>query len=314
MNKKILDYIKLLTSQDKKSLSQKTLKAQEELGELAKAVLPYENAAACTHRFIEKEKILEECVDELLCIYSIIYDVGFNDDEILGMMDRKANKWAGLLAREGRIKYPVPFEIHVTIEQADLENFKSSCKQIGVKPILLDLHLSNDGVMKDLMTSSVFRGNNREAYEETKRISSALGARGFKVIREKIETVPWHPAAPCNQNNNTFMPENCYFESHLNVVVADAEKRELLKMVAVRHGAKLSNNVFKKLEDGKFTMMVTHRSYDKVYEEFYKDLQELVLDIKLNDFQIEKEIIEFSIYDTKVSHDATWISKSEITK
>lgn len=309
MNKKILDYIKLLTSQDKKSLSQKSTKAQEELGELAKAILAYENATACTHRFIEKEKILEECVDEMLCVLSIIYDQGFNDDEILTMMDRKTNKWAGLLAREGRIKYPIPYEIHVTVEQADLENFKMVCKDTGVKPILLDLHLSNNGVMKDLMTSSVFRGNNREAYEETKRISNALSTAGFKVIREKIETIPWHPAAPCLQNNNMFMPENCYFESHLNVVITNPKKRELLKTIAETHKAKLSNNVFKKLEDGKFTMMVTFRSYDKVYEDFTKDLEKLVLEIKVNDFEIEKEIVEFSIYDTKVSHDASWINR-----
>lgn len=305
---KTLDYIKLLTKKDKKNLSQKTLKAQEELGELAKVVLPYENAHATTHRFVEKQRILEECADELLCILSICYDLDFTDAEILAMMDRKSIKWADLLAREGRIKYPIPYEIHITVEEADLESFKNTCSNIGVKPIFLDLHLSNNGIMKDLMTSSVFHGNNKEAYLETKRISEALKTAGFKVVREKIETIPWHPSAPSLTHNNPVMPKDCYFESHLNVVCND-ETKELLGQLSEKHNAKMSRNVFKKLENDKFTIMVTYRSYDKVYEDFKTSLEFLKNDIINKNYIIEKEIVEFSIFDTKVSHDSSWINQ-----
>jgi NTP pyrophosphatase (non-canonical NTP hydrolase) len=304
---KTFDYIKILTKHDSKTLSQKTLKTSEELGELSKAVLPFENAAGTTHRFIDKQHILEEVVDTMLCLYSIAYDLDFTDEEILAMMDRKSMKWAGLLAREKRIKYPIPYEIHVTIEQADLELFKTACAEIGVKPILLDLHLSNNGVMKDLMTSSVFKGNNKEAYEEVKRISNSLTQKGFKVVREKIETIPWHPAAPSIENN-VKMPENCYFESHLNVICNDANKARLNEIANI-YSAKMSRNVFKKLDNDSYTIMVTYRAYDGAFETFRETLDGLIKELTTNGFLIEKEIVEFSIYDTKVSHDSAWINK-----
>jgi hypothetical protein len=50
MNNELLDYIQNLSLRDFKTLSQKALKVSEECGELAKAVLPYDNAYATRHR------------------------------------------------------------------------------------------------------------------------------------------------------------------------------------------------------------------------------------------------------------------------
>ena len=63
-------------------------------------------------------------------------------------------------------------------------------------------------VIKDVMTSSVFMGNNTGAYQEMKRISNGLWAAGFEILREKIETVPWHPAAPSSTNRSIIMPKD----------------------------------------------------------------------------------------------------------
>ena len=166
MKQSTLDYIKTLSKSDTKTLVQKTLKTVEEVGELAKVVLPYENAFATTHRFVNKSQILEEVADSILCLYSIAYNIDATDEDIEQMVTHKMMKWADLQAREGRIKYPIPFEIHVTVnmtgyttdkgfkqDQLDVEAFKDVCKEIGVKPILLDLHLQEGAVIKDLMTS-----------------------------------------------------------------------------------------------------------------------------------------------------------------
>jgi len=53
--------------------------------------------------------------------------------------------------------------------------------------------------------------------------------------------------------------------------------------------------------------MVTYRNYEMYYEDFKKKLEEIKAELHQFDFQIEKEIVELSIYDTKVSHDAAWI-------
>lgn len=339
MNKKTLDYIKTLTKSDEKNLSQKALKTAEEVGELAKVVLPYENAFATTHRFVDRKRILEECADVYLCLMSVAYDLNFSDEEFEEMVNHKMKIWADLQAREQRLKYPIPYEIHVTVDidesqpiltktiegrdhfftdeemqnlkgfekqQLFVEEFKKDCKGINVKPILLDLHLRGGKVMKDLMTSSTFMGNNREAFEEMKRITGNLKQNGWKVVREKIETIPWHPAAPSKKHENPVMPPNCYFESHLNCLCTE-DKLELLKGIAEKHGARRSSNVFKRFEDGSFTIMVTYRNYDTCYEDFKEKLEEIKADLAHNSFQLEKEIVEFSVFDTKVSHDAAWI-------
>jgi len=319
MNKTTLDYIRLLSKSDEKSLTQKTLKTCEEVGELAKVVLPFENAYATTHRFIDKKRILEELADTFLCVQSIVCDLDFTDEEFEEMVVHKMKFWADLQAREGRIKYPIPFEIHVTVDMTEdpdntefrkqrlsVEGFKNTCKKIGVKPILLDLHLQSGAVVKDMMTSSTIMGDNRKAFEELKRISNELTETGFKVIREKIETIPWHPAAPSEKHQNPTMPPHCYFESHLNVLCTQ-EKLKDLETIAMIHGARMSSNVFKKFEDGSFTIMVTLRDYKDQFESFKICLEDLKTSLANDDFQVEKEIVEFSVYDTKVSHDSEWI-------
>jgi NTP pyrophosphatase (non-canonical NTP hydrolase) len=321
LNKELLDFIKHLTDNDEKTLSQKALKAAEEVGELAKCVLPYDNAAGTTHRFVAKSKILEEVSDTLLTVLSVAYDLGFSDEDIEQMVNHKTKKWADLQAREGRVKYPIPYEIHVTVEFEDewkgkeknvLGNFKKACNELKVKPILLDLHLEDGAVIKDLMTSSTFMGDNRGAFQEMKRISDGLsdsvkGTGIWNVVREKIETIPWHPAAPSKKHEQPTMPPNCYFECHFNVITPVSRLEELDRLAKYLHFHK-SRNIFKKITDDIVTTMVTHRRYASPYEDVRHDIDSFKKKFEDSGFEIEKEIVEFSIYDTKVSHDAAWIN------
>ena len=106
------------------------------------------------------------------------------------------------------------------------------------------------------------------------------------------------------------MPEHCYFEAHINCVITEAE-RDTLRAIAVCHNSHLSKNFFKKLEDGKFVNMITNREYSGTYESFMNNLELLKADLKINNIQFEKVITEFSIYDTKVSHDFKWLNKEK---
>jgi hypothetical protein len=308
MKKELLKYIKELSLKDPKTLSEKLGKVFEEGGELAKVTLPYDNAAGTTHRFVEKRRILEESVDVILTAISMAYELGFSDDDIEEMMWEKSYKWQGIQVKESKIEGDIPYEIHVTV--SNIENsegvFKSVCERIGVKPIVLDLENGGESVMKDVMTSSHFYGDNKGAYEECMRISDELRGSGFSVVRKKIETVPWHPAAPVNYGDK--MPEDCYFEAHIGCLIKP-ELKPSLERIANRHNAHLSRNFFKKLEDGKFVNMITLRSTGGVFENFEARLDELKKDLDENKFQYEKVITEFSIYDTNVSHDYKWLEE-----
>src|SRR5690606_21148143 len=123
----------------------------EEVGELAKVVLPYENAAGTIHRFAIKQQILEEAVDTILCAGSIIKSLDFSEKEIQEMFERKMDKWQSLQAAEGRIDpLKIPYEIHITVKpQYDqytnpIDVFIQDCKIINVKPVVLGLQNKNN--------------------------------------------------------------------------------------------------------------------------------------------------------------------------
>ena len=313
MTPAVLDYIRKLSASDKKSLTQKALKTTEEVGELAKVILPYEGAGATTHRFVVKEQIAEEAIDVILCALSIAYDLGFSDDDIAEKMMQKAQYWEELQSREQKVEYPLPYEIHITVEAGteglELETFKEACRDVGVKPLLIDMHNRQGGtVMLDAQTSSVHMGDNRSAITEAQRISGQLKAKGFVVAREKIETVPWHPAAPSSLHAKPTMPEHCYFEAHFNILInSDAEKDDL-RTVLSDTKAHLSRNAFKQITDTQYVVMATLRHYEGTFEDFKDECESLVSRLQDEGFEVPKTITEFSIYDTKVSHDSRWLT------
>ena len=116
------EFIKQLSLSDKKSLSQKALKTCEEVGELAKAILPFDSAHGTNHRFVDREKILEEIADVHLTNLSIAYSLGFSDEEITDMIHQKSLKWSELQAKEEKAQFPLPFEIHITVDGIEMSD------------------------------------------------------------------------------------------------------------------------------------------------------------------------------------------------
>ena len=339
MNKFLDDFIKDLSIKDKKTLSQKGLKLAEEVGELARAILPYDSAPGTNHRFSDREQILEEIVDVYLSNISISHSLGFTDEEVNEMLNKKSKKWAKLQLKEDAATFPLPFEIHITVNTSDewddgkatlfgfeIEHFRNICDEIGVKPIVLDLEMK-EGTLKDVMTSSKHFGDNRSAYEEANRIANKLTSFGYKVVRNKIETVPWHPAAPTFKTGEP-IPNGCYFESHIGVTISPEEKPYLEGLVEELNAGffspsrgfsrpsqielggtcKLSQNFFKKSKDGsKFVNMLTYRDNMTCKEDFERDVELIKFLLNEDKFGFEKVEVEYALYDTNVNHDSKWI-------
>jgi NTP pyrophosphatase (non-canonical NTP hydrolase) len=323
--KNLKEYIINLSLNDKKTLTQKVAKLFEEGGELAKAILPYEGAYATNHRIINKKKILEELVDVHLVNQSIIHSLGFTDNEFKDMLLLKSEKWNKLQIKEDRsLKNSdlMPYEIHITVnynsneKKISIDKFKIDCKEIGVKPILLDLQdKKGNSVMDDLMTSSKIYGSNKDVFDEMERISKKLSNKGYNIIRQKIEASYWHPNAPFRIDGDVNMPNGCYFECHLNVLCYDDDQEHenilsKLSNIAKNNDCHLSKNAFKKFDNGSFTIMLTFRSYDMMYEDFEAKIIEIKNQLTYSKFPIEKEIVEFSIFDTKNNHDDLWINSN----
>lgn len=330
----INDFIRTLSIKDKKTLSQKGLKLVEEMGELARIILPYDSAHGTNHRFTDREALLEEVVDIHLSNISIAYSLGFTDEEFDDMLIIKSQKWSQLQANEEKAEFPLPFEIHVTVDANnitetklnefftypyDLHTFKSVCDGIRVKPIVIDLEINDGSIIKDVMTSSKHFGDNRSAYEESKRICDELKRHGYKVLRNKIESVPWHPAAPVISTGKE-IPNGCYFEAHIGVTIYPGQKDELndfvksLKSLIDLSGtAKLSQNFFKKSKDGsKFVNMLTYRSNMCGSPKFKLEVEGIKHLLQEEGFEFEKVEVEYAVYDTNVTHDAKWILGYEV--
>lgn len=306
MNKNLLAYIKLLSLKDRKSLSQKALKTSEEVGELAKKVLPFDNASGSLHKFTDKQNILEEVVDVILSSISIAYDIGFEDDDIENMLHKKAIYWNELQNKESLVNPDeIPFEIHVTVETEDIDGFKKVCETLGVKPIVIELENSQEKSIQ-VMTSSDIITSNTGSYNECKRISDFLKISGFNVVREKIETVPWHPSAPSDKMGRVGMPKGSYFETHFTILCNES-RRKFLELVLRKWDCHLSRNVFKKLDDGQFKIMGTFRNYSWSQEKFKLHTKLIKKELKEHRFDVDKVINEFCIYDTKESKDWNWM-------
>ncbi len=309
MKKELLEFIKTLSLNDKKNLIEKTLKTSEEVGELAKVVLPYENAAGTLHRIVQRRQILENAIDTMLCAMSIAYDLKYSDEEIEDMLLEKSKKWSGIQEKEGSCKFPLPFEIHITIDlsnsKCDVEHFKTVCERVlEIKPIIIELEKNGVNVMNDVMTSSVHFGDNNSAILASENLSKTLKAYGYAISRVKIETVPWHPAAPREGDE---MPDDCYFESHLRIVTT-TERKDELEMVAGNWGAHLSRNFFKKLKNDEYIIMMTLRDRSTDNKSFKAEVDHLKEELLNRGFLVDKTEIEFAIYDSNRVHDSIWIN------
>ncbi len=298
----LLNQINSLSLRDTKTLSQKGLKAAEEVGELARAILPLEGAYGTNHRLPCLDKVSEECADIILVAYSIMASLGLEIKDVMNILQRKADYWQFLIDNEDKTDInKLHFEIHVTVTDVpSLEAFQKDCNILGAKPIILDLY-TEETTIKDIMTSSKIVGTTKDAVDYTKKLGRDLRALGYNVVREKIETVPWHPAAQIKPNN-----ASAYFEAHL---AFEPNDEFLLNNFAKMHDIHLSRNAMKKGD--KSVTMGTYRvdasltnptAFDDNVALICKSARALGLHIR------EKPHTEYSLFDTNERHDGEWVN------
>lgn len=208
----------------------------------------------------------------------------------------------------------LPYEFHVTVEatETNTEAFRREADELGVKAIVLDLGINHGNELSDYMTSSTsMLETDEEAFSEMYRISFGLMREGFNVIRNKIETAPWHPNAP--QTEGEIIPDGPYFEAHLAVACppeAVPELRAGVQGAADRVPMHLSRNAFKPVEAGKLTIMATLRDYEACYSKFSADVQTAQDILSELGFELKKPpITEFALYDSNTDQDNVWMNQ-----
>jgi hypothetical protein len=188
------------------------------------------------------------------------------------------------------------YEIHITVEEADVDRFNDLCAEMKIKPLLIHLQLASGGVQGHLMTSETMKNSNdRDAAAAAGATIQYLSRAGLKVARTKIETVPWHPRA------SSPGPDQ-YHESHLAVTVSPGlghhGRLEDLRWLLSGTSAHLSNSAFKEN-----VHMVTIRDRHPV-----DGTASVVRDvIRRAGFSVGPVTSEFCLYDSNVAMDKEWV-------
>ena len=171
-----------------------------------------------------------------------------------------------------------------------------------MKPILIDLQIKSE-TPTQLMTTSIYKGNLYQIWEENQRIYKSLISNGLEVSRRKIEIAPFHPIVPVDVPCTDPM----YFESHIKVSTTKDRLQEL-RMVSKEYSAHTSRNAFKCEEDD-CIYMVTLRLYRISLTQFKNMLSILIQVLRGYKFDtVEQPDVEFAIYDSNSKLDREWLT------
>lgn len=201
------------------------------------------------------------------------------------------------------------YEIHITVKSdGEIEEFKACCAELEVKPLVVQL--ANGSVPDDVMTSSSIKCAPSELRDECMRILIGLEAMGWRTIRCKVETPPFHSKV-VGLKPEEVLPSQ-YFEAHIPVQVSKCDDVGALRVLSRCFDMHLSANAFK-IEDEVRTLMVTYRSSEFTPDAFRYEVDLRVGAIREALYHVKDvPVVEFAIFDSNREHDREWLSSKLI--
>lgn len=181
------------------------------------------------------------------------------------------------------------FEIHITVQAINLEDFHNDCLDIGAKPIVIDL-MNND---KQVMTSQTEKCKTIfEAYDLAKEYALYL-SRNNPVHRIKIESCPKFI------KETGFRTNEMYCEIHIPCHTELLEKFDFSQLKFKWHK---SRNEFK---DG--VTFLTYRTFEDE-EDVPKALYDISI-FKENGLILDDAKLhwEYAVYDSRINLDDKWL-------
>ncbi len=191
-------------------------------------------------------------------------------------------------------------EIHLTVENADVDAFKAACAEIGCKPVLIAMQDERGGTFHQLMTSRTVRGTQEQVLAQSITDHGCLTLRGFLVSRIKIETTLTNPDVERWKNLG-------YFESHIEILIPKEELISVKSTLAtIDTRLRISNNAFK-VHDHKVSYFVTLRVSDPdcTPKLFAYEVDDTVEFLSFY-YEIGKVRSEFAWFDSNLDLDREW--------
>lgn len=200
------------------------------------------------------------------------------------------------------------FEAHVTVraDAAASPRFREACDALGVKCVLIELPAGEQ--VAQPMTASVHRGTLREVQDEVHGLARALLARGFDVVRTKIEALPRNADVPASDEEAAARPAG-YFEFHVKLALpaGDAEALARVEAACAPHGGRLSRNANARRREGVEDRFVTLRVPGLGQPAAEARFGALVGSLEALGFPVRARIREYTVYDSNVAVDHGWL-------
>lgn len=189
------------------------------------------------------------------------------------------------------------YEIHITLEASNIDEFKKDCLEIGVKPIIIETQNANNKIGIQVMTSSKHSGYH---YLFTlNELCGKLLEKNYNILRKKVEIQP-------EEEKHV---EHIYYESHLRLKLPKDFEYNILYELCEEHNFHLSKNLFKK-DENFIWQMITYRSKD-TFDWFIWCIEIMKSNLKMAKIIFDKIEIEECIFDTNEGIDKSWLNEKE---
>jgi hypothetical protein len=190
------------------------------------------------------------------------------------------------------------YEIHITVEERDMFEFRKWCMEMKFKPILA---VSSSG--NQLMFSKyVNRESEEEAIAEAKRLQDDLIKRQMAVTRVKVEAMGSNPGVPVEANDGN----GRYFEFHIKMPVDNVDHFSTLQtclglFIGEHVKSFMSFNAFKRETVPLATLRVDGEMGSKAALELKNDWMSM---LKSHSFHSNEGMqFEYCVYDTNPTLD-----------
>ncbi len=174
------------------------------------------------------------------------------------------------------------FESHITVEDIDINEFQQICKEIKVKPILIEMD-SGSNFKPQMMTRKFHRTNSSKVAEEE---MNCIASNFRFVTRRKLEFIIKDKAVPC-----------LYYEFHAKFEIPKNRLYHFVAMVAELDGHTSRNSLKIEASPDSVYHFVTTRNEIQ--------MQKLIKELK-HQFKHLGTIRECVVFDDNPSMDVNW--------
>lgn len=93
MNESLDHIYEASRAHESKTIQQITLKLMEEMGEVAEALLSYDQAPGCKYKGKTIDDLKEEVIDTIIVAFVLTEKLGMEKEEIKAIIKKKVDKW-----------------------------------------------------------------------------------------------------------------------------------------------------------------------------------------------------------------------------